>query len=110
MSDQPRRVLLAVVPRLFSDILRGLIAEVGLEVTEMTPGTLPNGRFDAAVVNTEVELAPIEVETLVVLPSTPDGRGAARITSGGHEDWVELTSVGDLIAVIDRLPSDPGSV
>ncbi len=73
-------------------------------------GTLPDGRFDAAFVNTDVELASVEIDTLVRLPMTPDGLGTARISNQEREEWVELTSVGDLIALIDRLSADLSSV
>ncbi len=102
---------MAVVPPLLSDLLSRLVSRVEFDVVEMPPdGTLPDGRFDAAFVNTDVELASIEIDTLVRLPMTPNGLGTARISNEKGEEWVELTSVDDLIALIDRLSADLSSV
>ena len=102
---------MAVVPPLLSDLLSRLVSRVEFHVIEMAPdGTLPDGRFDAAFVNTDVELASIKIDTLVRLPMTPNGMGTARITNEEREGWVELTSVGDLIALVDRLSADLSAV
>jgi hypothetical protein len=111
VSITPRRILVAVVPPLLSDLLSRLVSRVEFHVVEMAPdGTLPDGRFDVAFVNTDVELASIEIDTLVRLPMTQSGMGTARIRNEEHEEGVELTSVGDLIALVDRLSADLSSV
>jgi hypothetical protein len=111
VSITPRRILVAVVPPLLSDLLSRLVSRVEFHVVEMPlGGTPPDGRFDAAFVNTDVELASMKIDTLVRLPMTQNGLGTARITNGEGEEWVELTSVDDLIGLIDWLSADLGSV
>jgi hypothetical protein len=88
-------------------VLVGLIAGPGLDVVGMQPdGTPPDGPFDAVMVNSDVELGPIEFDILVQLPSTLSGLGTARISNDEREEQVELISSGDLIDLVARLSSD----
>ena len=104
-SSPPRRLLVAVSPRLLGDTLaRALATATSFEVVVYTedgvaaPGDA-NGAFDLAVVSGDLPQG-VTVDIVLSLPDTPTGAGIGRVRSGLSERDIVVDDIGAIQRVI----------
>lgn len=97
-----RRILLAVSPGL----LQGALAEVlstacGDEVVSVGcfAASVPDGRFDAAVVCTELRHVVI-ADVVITLPDGRGGKGTGAVADTGGVRSVRIESVDDILELL----------
>jgi hypothetical protein len=90
----PRRVLVAVEPRLLGDALTTLLAEIGVDDVHRYEGAPIPGRFDLALVTAGV--TGVRASLVLTLPD------AVELAQEGSGDLRPGTA-RELLAVLDRL-------
>ena len=103
-SEPGVRVVVAVQPRLYADVLVRLLEEEGLDVViypERSGLEAEAGAFDVAVVSAAV---PGDVAAYVVirLPATATAAGTGSVRVGGQEHPVDIAGPRMIIDLVER--------
>jgi hypothetical protein len=98
----PVRVLVAVEPALFSELLVRLLAEPGL--VEVTADAEAGGPFDVVVRNADVPVpaGAIEGVGIELRSMGPTGPDVAVVSTAAGDEVIPIATVDDLAALIGR--------